>query len=87
LYDLLSVGAHPQGFLATVGFFRADADGISREVDIDELAKRAQLAVTSFYVSLTALANYHEYESDLVSALENRIEAVFPNVWNTTPPI
>jgi hypothetical protein len=86
LYDLLSVGAHPQGFLATAGFFRTDDGGISRQVDVDELAKRAQLAVVSFYVSLTAVANYNGYESDLMTELEGRIEAVFPNVWNGDPP-
>ena len=86
LYDMLSVGAHPQGFLATAGFFRTDDGGIAREVDVYELAKRVQLAVASFYISLTALANYHGYESGLITDLEGRIEAVFPNVWNTDPP-
>ena len=86
LYDLLSVGAHPQGFLATAGFFRTDDGGIAREVDVDELANRAQLAVVSFHISLTALANYHGYESGLITDLEGRIEAVFPTVWNTDPP-
>lgn len=86
LYDLLFVGAHPQGFLATVGFFPTDDRGMSREVDINELANRAQLAVVSLYVSLTALANYHGYESGLIDDLEARIGAVFPDVWNTVSP-
>jgi len=84
LYDLLSVGAHPQGFLATAGFYRTDDGGLNCGVDIDELAKRAQFTVVCFYVTLTALANSHGYESGLMTDLEHRMEALFAAIWNSS---
>lgn len=44
------------------------------------------LAVVSLYLSLTAVANYHGYESGLIDDLEARIQALFPDVWNTVSP-
>lgn len=80
LYELLAVGAHPQGFSATAGL-KFDADGQGTRVFTVELVeKQVRLAIVSFYSALTLVASYHGQRQPLLVDWENEILRVLPGV-------
>lgn len=80
LYDLLSVGAHPQGFSATAGLtFDTDGQGV-RVFSMEQVEKRVRLAIVSFYTALTLVASYHGQRPPLLVTWEDEVLQVLPGV-------
>jgi hypothetical protein len=82
IYQLLAVESHPQGFFATRGL-RVGEGGAEFAVTMDDVVRRAQLAIVSTYSGVTLLANYHQYTSSIITDWENAIEAVLPGAFRT----
>jgi hypothetical protein len=83
LYDVLAIGAHPQGFSATAGL-SFDSEGYGTRVfTVDHLEKQVPLAIGSFYYALAPVANYHgqrqaslvSWEDEMLRILPGAVEA------------
>ncbi|MER6589661.1 hypothetical protein [Micromonospora chalcea] len=85
LYELLAVGAHPQGFSATAGLtFDADGQG-TRVFTVKQVEKQVRLAIGSFYSALTVVANYHgQHQQQLLVDWEDELLRVLPGVLTTS---
>jgi hypothetical protein len=84
LYEVLAVGAHPQGFSATAGLaFDAEGHG-TRVFTVEQVEKQVRLAIVSFYGALTLVANYHGQSQLLLAEWEDELLRVLPGVLTTS---
>ena len=84
LYELLAVGAHPQGFSATAGLaFDADGQG-TRVFTVEQVENQVRLAIVSFYNALTLVANYHGQRQQVLVDWEDEVLRVLPGVLKTS---
>jgi len=84
LYELLAVGAHPQGFSATAGLiFDSDGKGI-RVFTVDHVEKQVRLAIASFYYALVLVANYHGQRQPPLASWEDEMLRILPGAVGST---